>query len=93
MNFINKIDLACRLLLETPHLLAVTADHSTPCNLKKHSGDPVPIMMVGEGLVRTDDVSQFGERACGRGALGRLTGLQIMPEIINLLGLAKLIGD
>jgi len=30
MNFINKIDLAFALLLETPHLLAVTADHSTP---------------------------------------------------------------
>jgi 2,3-bisphosphoglycerate-independent phosphoglycerate mutase len=93
MNFINKIDLAFRLLLDVPHLLAVTADHSTPCALKKHSGDPVPIMFVGDGLVRTDAVSQFGERACGHGALGRLTGLMVMPEIINLLGLAKLIGD
>jgi 2,3-bisphosphoglycerate-independent phosphoglycerate mutase len=27
------------------------------------------------------------------GAMGRLTGLQVMPEIINVLGLAKLIGD
>jgi 2,3-bisphosphoglycerate-independent phosphoglycerate mutase len=93
MNFINKIDLAFALLLETPHLLAVTADHSTPCALKKHSGDPVPIMMVGDGLVRPDDVTAYNERACGRGAMGRLTGLQVMPEIINLLGLAKLIGD
>jgi len=25
--------------------------------------------------------------------MGRLTGLQVMREIINLLGLAKLIGD
>ena len=50
-------------------------------------------MMVKDGLVRTGAVSQFGERACGRGAMGRLTGLQVMPEIINLLGLAKLIGD
>jgi 2,3-bisphosphoglycerate-independent phosphoglycerate mutase len=93
MNFINKIDLAFRLLLDAPHLLVVTADHSTPCILKKHSGDPVPIMMVGAGLVRTDNVSAFGERPCAQGALGRLIGLQVMPEIINLLGLAKLIGD
>jgi 2,3-bisphosphoglycerate-independent phosphoglycerate mutase len=49
--------------------------------------------MVGEGLVRPDDVAQFGERACARGAMGRLLGLQVMPEIINLLGLSKLIGD
>jgi 2,3-bisphosphoglycerate-independent phosphoglycerate mutase len=93
MNFINKIDLAFELLLKAPCLLVVTADHSTPCALKKHSGDPVPIMMVGDGLVRPDEVSQFSERACGRGAMGRLTGLMMMPEIINLLGLAKLIGD
>jgi 2,3-bisphosphoglycerate-independent phosphoglycerate mutase len=38
-------------------------------------------------------VIQFGERACAQGAMGRLTGLMVMPEIINLLGLAKLIGD
>ena len=50
-------------------------------------------MMVGDGLVRPDEVSHFVERACGRGAMGRLTGLKVMPEIINLLGLAKLIGD
>ena len=50
-------------------------------------------MMVGDGLGRTGAVSQFGERACGRGAMGRLTGLQVMPEIVNLPGLAKLIGD
>jgi 2,3-bisphosphoglycerate-independent phosphoglycerate mutase len=92
-GFIEKIDQAVRVLLEVPGLLLVfTADHSTPCALKRHSGDPVPLMMVGEG-VRTDAVRQFGERACAQGGLGRLTGLQVMPEIINLLGLAKLIGD
>lgn len=92
-NFINRIDEAFRLLLDVPHLLAVTADHSTPCTLKRHSGDPVPLMMVGDELVRPDLVRDFGERACARGDLGRLTGLQVMPEIINLLGMSKLIGD
>jgi 2,3-bisphosphoglycerate-independent phosphoglycerate mutase len=93
LEFIEKIDAAAGLLLDAPYLLVLTADHSTPCALKRHSGDPVPLMMVAEGLVRTDDVTQFGERACARGGLGRLTGLQLMPEIINLLGLSKLIGD
>ena len=92
-DFIQRIDEAAGLLLDAPYLLAVTADHSTPCALKRHSGDPVPLMMVGDGLVRTDDVKQFGERPCAKGAMGRLTGLQVMPEIINLLGLSKLIGD
>ncbi len=92
-DFINRIDEAAALLLEAPFVLAVTADHSTPCALKKHSGDPVPLMMIGQGRVRTDAVTAFGERACARGGMGRLTGLQVMPEIINLLGLAHLIGD
>jgi len=91
--FIEKVDIAAQVLLDAPHLIAATADHTTPCALKRHSGDPVPLMMVGEGMVRPDLVTQFGERACARGDLGRLTGLQVMPEIINLLGLAKLIGD
>jgi 2,3-bisphosphoglycerate-independent phosphoglycerate mutase len=91
--FIEKVDAATALLLDAPHLLVVTADHTTPCALKKHSGDPVPLMMVGEGMVRPDAVTRFGERPCAQGALGRLLGLQIMPEIINLLGMAKLIGD
>ncbi len=92
-GFIEKIDQAVRVLLEVPGLLLVfTADHSTPCALKRHSGDPVPLMMVGEG-VRTDDVRQFGERACAQGGLGRLLGLMVIPEVINLLGLSKLIGD
>ncbi len=93
LAFIEKIDVAARLLLTAPYLLVVTADHSTPCALKRHSGDPVPLMMVGDGLVRTDNITQYGERACARGGLGRIIGLQVMPEIINLLGLSKLIGD
>jgi 2,3-bisphosphoglycerate-independent phosphoglycerate mutase len=92
-DFINRIDAAARLLLDLPYLVVVTADHSTPCCLMRHSGDPVPLMMAGEGMVRPDLVTQFGERACARGDLGRLTGAQVMPEIVNLLGLAKLIGD
>jgi 2,3-bisphosphoglycerate-independent phosphoglycerate mutase len=93
LAFIERIDAAAGLLLDAPFLLAVTADHSTPCALKKHSGDPVPLMMMGAGLVRTDNVTAFGERSCAQGGMGRLTGLQVMPEIINLLGLSKLIGD
>ncbi len=91
--FIERVDEAFGLLWDAPCLLVVTADHSTPCALKRHSGDPVPLMMIGDGLVRPDHVAQYGERPCAQGAMGRLTGLQIMPEIINLLGLSKLIGD
>lgn len=90
-KFIEKIDKAITKLIGIDALVVITADHSTPCSLKKHSGDPVPILMCGEG-VRKDNVKEFGERSCATGGLGRIKGLDIMPEIINLLGKAKLIG-
>ncbi len=41
----------------------VTADHSTPCELKAHSADPVPVLLVGAG-VKSDASSQWSEREC-----------------------------
>ena len=43
--------------------IVLTADHSTPCAVMDHSGDPVPIAFWGEG-VRTDAVKHF-RRAFG----------------------------
>ncbi|MEW6249555.1 MAG: 2,3-bisphosphoglycerate-independent phosphoglycerate mutase [Planctomycetota bacterium] len=92
-DFIDKIDRAARILRALPPdvLVVVTADHTTPCELKAHSADPVPIMFRGEG-VRVDQVTEFSERACTRGGLGFITGLDIMPHVQNLLGRLPLIG-
>ena len=91
-EFIERIDQSLERLLSLEHiLLVVTADHSTPCSLKRHSADPVPICFYGLD-VRTDNVTEFGERACASGGLGRMVGLGIMPEIINILGLSDLVG-
>ena len=91
-DFIERIDEAAELLLDIPDaMLAVTADHSTPCALCKHSADPVPVMIVGEG-VRVDSVKQFDERAVLSGGLGRMVGTDLMPELLNLVGKYKLIG-
>jgi|GEM_PF-3071333 len=48
-------------------------------------------MRRGEG-VRVDQVTEFSERACTRGGLGFITGLDIMPHVQNLLGRLPLIG-
>ena len=64
-------------------ILAVTGDHSTPCERKDHSGDPVPLLVFGEG-VRTDGVGQFDEFAGMRGGLGRLRGRDLMPLLLDL---------
>lgn len=92
-NFIEKCDLAAEELLNLPEdvLLVVTADHSTACELKAHSADPVPIMLCSEH-VRTDSVTEFNERAFVDGGLGRMVGADIMPAVMNVMGKLHLIG-
>lgn len=91
-KFIERIDHALEILLDLNILVVITADHSTPCELKAHSGDPVPILISGRGI-RIDGVKEFGERECAEnGGLGRIKGLDLLPEIINLIGKAKLYG-
>jgi 2,3-bisphosphoglycerate-independent phosphoglycerate mutase len=63
-------------------VVAITADHSTPCGIKDHSGDPVPLTIFGEG-VRVDEVPHFDERSAARGSLGRLQGKDLMPILLN----------
>lgn len=86
-DFIEKIDRAVKLFLRLPDdvLVAVTSGYCTPCDLRTHSADPVPVMFCGKG-VRTDEVDAFGERTCARGILGYIEGKDIMPHILNLIG-------
>jgi 2,3-bisphosphoglycerate-independent phosphoglycerate mutase len=91
-DFIEKVDKALgTLVIPADTLLVMTADHTTPCVFKAHSADPVPILFMGEGI-RIDDVNQFNETATARGGLGKINGLDVMPEIMNLLGKLELVG-
>jgi 2,3-bisphosphoglycerate-independent phosphoglycerate mutase len=91
-EFIQRVDAAMSLWLQMPEVLLVTtADHSSPCELKAHSGDPVPLMMSGSG-VRRDSVRQFGERECAKGGIGRIKGTDLLPEIVNVCGRAQMYG-
>ncbi len=63
-------------------IVAVTADHSTPCGIKDHSGDPVPLTIFGDG-VRVDEVPHFDERSVAKGSLGRICGKDLMPVLLN----------
>jgi len=91
-QFIKKIDKAVKPLLNLKDdLIIITADHSTPCSLKNHSADPVPLLIAGPG-VRTDFVDRFGERACAKGGMHKIIGIDLLPEILNLLGKSSLFG-
>lgn len=64
--------------------LAFGADHSTPCGLGEHSGDPVPVFLSGPGL-RTDSVASYGERSCACGGLGRIRCHDFVATIFDYL--------
>lgn len=71
--------------------LVLTADHSTPIEVKDHSGDPVPLVIAGP-MVRVDDVNSFGERSVAKGGLGRMRGVDLMPILLDLIGTTKKFG-
>lgn len=73
-------------------LLVVTADHSTPsAGPLIHSGETVPLVMVGRNP-RHDTVTAFNEIDCAGGGLGMVKGKELMYLILNFLDRAKLKG-
>jgi 2,3-bisphosphoglycerate-independent phosphoglycerate mutase len=90
--FIERVDGALAPLLGLKDcIIIVCADHSTPCCIKDHSADPVPVIIYGDG-VRVDDVVRFDERACAKGGLSRITGAALMPTALDLINRAHKYG-
>ncbi|HEY5506729.1 MAG TPA: phosphoglycerate mutase, partial [Coriobacteriia bacterium] len=76
-------------LVSPDNLVVVTGDHGTPSGTELvHSGDAVPIVMVGPATF-SDDVTAFDERSCAVGSLGHLDGSDLMPEVLNRIGRIK----
>lgn len=91
-GFIERIDRSLIPLLDLEEtLLIVCGDHSTPCSIREHSADPVPVVIHGEG-VRTDRVDRFDEVTCAYGGLGRIRGLSLMPIALDLINMAQKYG-
>lgn len=65
-------------------VIAVTADHSTPCKKKAHSDDPVPLLLYSSSK-RGDGFDIFGESNCRRGSLRELIGHQLMPLLVEYM--------
>lgn len=64
-------------------LIAVTADHSTPCLLKAHSDDPVPLLICGAN-VTPDSSLVFSEESSKSGSIGTIQGTQILPLLVKI---------
>lgn len=78
---IEKFDNALPKILELkPNCLAITADHSTPVILKKHSWHPVPLLINAEKCFR-DGLQRFTEKNCISGSIGTIP----MEDLMTLL--------
>lgn len=58
--------------------VCITSDHATPCVLKNHSSDPVPVLFYGSGK---DKVGRFDEISAKAGGLGIINGIDLLKKI------------
>lgn len=59
--------------------LVIAGDHSTPCETKMHSADPVPFVCYGRG--KEDEVGRFTEKECRNGHYGKILGKDLLKTV------------
>lgn len=86
VKLIEELDNAMEPIFEfiNENYFVLLSDHTTPCSVRDHTGDEVPIMIVGPE-VRRDDVERFSERDCYKGYIGRIRALDLMNYLLNLI--------
>ena len=98
MKPLKKVEVMERIDEAIGHLLkimpedtvvVITADHSTPCSVGDHSGDPVPVMIYSDDTRHEGE--EFNEVSCAKGSL-RIRGEDIMNIIMNLTNRAEKYG-
>jgi len=61
----------------------ISADHSTPCIYKRHSDDPIPLLISGD-MITNDDTQRFTEAEAKKGAIGLIEGVRVVKTGIDL---------
>ncbi len=65
-------------------LVVVSSDHATPCALKAHSDDPVPVI-YSASWIKSDGTSRFTEREAERGSIGTIRGVDVLKKAIEFM--------
>jgi 2,3-bisphosphoglycerate-independent phosphoglycerate mutase len=60
--------------------LAVSCDHATPCTLKMHSADPVPLLISSDSK---GEGRRFTERNSRLGSLGNMKGKDVLTTVLT----------
>lgn len=67
------------------NLFCITADHATPCYLKAHSDDAVPLLISGN-KIKSDKTKEFSEKECQEGNLGLIKkGTELIPLLMDIM--------
>ena len=74
--------------------LAVSCDHATPCILKMHSADPVPLLVTGKRTAEGAGACRFTEKDAKRGSIGTLSGRAVSEKgpVVQLADMAEALG-
>ncbi|MFH1307696.1 MAG: 2,3-bisphosphoglycerate-independent phosphoglycerate mutase [archaeon] len=67
-----------KLAIKHKAKVVVTGDHSTPCKMKSHSGDPVPILVCDW---HANQEIKFSEKEARKGRLGKIYGRELLDKI------------
>ena len=59
--------------------IVVTGDHSTPCKLKSHSDNPVPVLFFHKNTIPHEN--RFSERIARNGSLGKIEGKELLKTV------------
>lgn len=78
--------------IEDNVIVALGSDHSTPCERREHSGDPVPVVISGKNI-RKDDVTTYDEMAAAKGGLNRVSANMFFNHLMDYLEATKKKGN
>ena len=87
-DFLQRIDLSLKPLLESGATIAIAADHTTDSNTGSHSADPVPALIYQPGAGRQAGPVKFGETACSKGNMGRQLSKEFLSQVVTTMKLA-----
>jgi len=59
--------------------IIVTGDHSTPCEMRGHSNDPVPLLYISKGI--PDGITKLSEKTMKLGSLGKMKGKDVLKQL------------
>lgn len=63
-------------------IICVTSDHTTACELRTHTADPVPVLISS----RNPDEMKFCEKNCEKGVLGIFSAEKLMEKLLRFPG-------